>query len=94
MRWSYDERGSAIDLEITYREIRRRGWDGRRSDRIPPIWRPAVAKVLAEVEAKRAAAELQERFGGGAGRRRALQERLAQLQDERRRREAERRELD
>jgi len=52
--WKTDDRGSVDpeSLKITPAEIRRKGWDGRRSDRVPPIWREAVRKALAQREAR------------------------------------------
>ena len=92
MQWDLDDRGNAIDLQITYREIVRRGWHGKRSDRIPPIWRDAVAAVIAEHHREEERRELLERFGGGAGRRRVeLQERLARADEATRARRKERR---
>lgn len=93
MEWSYDDRGNAIDLQITYREIVRRKWHGKYSDRIPPIWRDAVARVIREHHQAEESRELLERFGGGAGRRRVeLRERLARADEATRARQKERRE--
>ena len=78
MQWDYDDRGNAIDLQITYREIVRRGWHGKKSDRIPPIWRDVVERTIREHHRQQELQELQSRFGSGAGQRKAqLRERLA-----------------
>lgn len=78
MQWDYDERGNAINLQISYREIVRRGWHGKKSDRIPPIWRDVVERTIREHHRQQELQELRSRFGSGAGKRKAqLRERLA-----------------
>lgn len=93
MQWDYDDRGNAIDLQITYREIVRRGWNGKKTDRIPPIWRDVVARVIREHHQEEERKELQMRFGGnGVQRRVELREKLARADAETRARQRERRE--
>lgn len=82
-----------MELQITYREIVRRGWHGKKADRIPPIWRDVVARVIAEHHREEERRELQIRFGrSGVQRRVELRERLARADAETRARQRERRE--
>jgi hypothetical protein len=65
MNWSYDDRGNAINLQITLKEIKQRRWH-LHPGRIPPIWREAVRQVLAQEAADQDRAELAARVQPGS----------------------------
>lgn len=78
VRWDLDDRGNAVNLQISYAEIVRRGWHAKKSHRIPLIWRDTVQRVIREHHRQLEWMELRSRFGNSDAQRRVeLRERVA-----------------